>query len=384
MKKALNIIISVSFFAAIFAMFLLNVLSAPEEFSASERRRLAQFPPLSAAAVLNGKFMEGFEDYAVDQAAFRGKFRRLKAEFDFNVLRKLDNNKIFVIDNMVFKTEYPLNEPSIKRLSGIINSLYDGFPEGIGNVYYTIVPDKNAYLLNSNHLILNYGKMKKIARESLAPGITYIDIFDELSLFDYFRTDSHWRQERLGDVALALAKGMSFELAPEPYTKESFDRFYGVYYGQSALNIDPDELVWLVNDTTRNTIVTSAEKPGEILPVYDLLQLDSVDPYSLFMCGPAALVTAENPANDSGRELIIFRDSYASSLAPLLLSAYSRITMIDLRYMTPDQIGQFVEYLDQDVLFIYSATLFNTSDSIRSGSAAFISPFTAKGRLAVP
>ena len=77
----------------------------------------------------------------------------------------------------------------------------------------------------------------------------------------------------------------------------------------------------------------------------------------------------------------MFRDSYASSLAPLLLSAYSKITMIDLRYITPDQIGQFVEYLDQDVLFIYSATLFNTSDSVRGGPAAFVSPLTARGRL---
>ena len=39
----------------------------------------------------------------------------------------------------------------------------------------------------------------------------------------------------------------------------------------------------------------------------------------------------ENSFND--KELIIFRDSFASSLTPLLIKYYSKITLIDNRYI---------------------------------------------------
>jgi len=186
--------------------------------------------------------------------------------------------------------------------------------------------------------------------------------------YPYYRTDSHWRQEKLFPVADTLAAGMGFDLDHESYTGEGFDRFYGVYYGQSALNIKPDEMIWLVSDTTKNAVVNNMEKPGQRFPVYDLSQLDTVDPYSLFMCGPSAIVTARNPGNASGRKLILFRDSFASALSPLLLDAYSEITLIDLRYVQPDALGQMVDFTGQDVLFMYSAGLFNTSDSVRGVS----------------
>jgi hypothetical protein len=159
---------------------------------------------------------------------------------------------------------------------------------------------------------------------------------------------------------------MGFAASSVPFIKNSFHEFYGVYYGQAALNIRPDTISWLVNETTENAVVTSIEKPGETLPVYDLSQLYGVDPYSLFMEGPAAVVTARNPNNSSGRGLILFRDSFASALSPLLLEAYSSVTMIDLRYIRPDLVGNFIDFTNQDVLFIYSASLFNNSAPLLS------------------
>ena len=75
-----------------------------------------------------------------------------------------------------------------------------------------------------------------------------------------------------------------------------------------------------------------------------------------------------SPTNGSGRKLVIFRDSFASSLAPLLLDAYSEITLVDLRYFHPAMLGQLVDFNGADVLFIYSSALFNNSDSVRGVS----------------
>ena len=374
-------IIGISFLAVLFAVFILNITKAPDEYSVSERRRLAQFPKLTVGTIQNGTFMTDFDDFAVDQAAFREPFRRLKAFFDLNVLRKLDNNDIFVIGDVVFKTDYPLNERSVLRLCGIINAVHNRYLDETNNVLYTIVPDKNAYLENSGYLVLDYEKMQALIRLSINEDIASFSIFDALSMESYFRTDSHWRQEKLLPVAETLADVMDVELNHKPFREERFDAFYGVLYGQSALNIKPDDMVWLISETTEDAIVTSIEKPGQQLPVYDLSQLEAVDPYSIYMCGPTAIVTAINPDNDSGRRLIMFRDSFASALSPLLLDAYSEITMIDLRYVNPDMLDQFVDFAGADVLFIYSAGLFNTSDSVRGVSEDFISPFGARSRI---
>ena len=374
-------IISVSFLAVLFVMLILNIFKAPDEFSVSERRRLAQFPEMNLSTVLNGKFMEGFDDFAVDQAVFREPFRQVKAFVNLNILRKLDNNNIFITDTMVFKQEYPLNERSVLRLCGIINGVHQRYLGEARTVWYTLVPDKNAYIENSRHLVLDYGKMETLIRQSLNEDMTYLNIFDDLSLESYFRTDVHWRQEMLQPVAGTLVAAMGADLNHKPFSEERFDAFFGVYYGQSALNIEPDSLVWLVSDTTKNAIVTNIEKPGQQFPVYDLSQLNAVDPYSIFMCGPTALVTAVNPDNDSGHRLVMFRDSFASALSPLLLDAYSEITLVDLRYINPDALGDILDFSNADVLFIYSGGLFNTSDSVRGVSEDFLSPFGARSRM---
>jgi hypothetical protein len=194
-------------------------------------------------------------------------------------------------------------------------------------------------------------------------------------------TDSHWRQDRIGAVVDAIYEsfGSAASFDSGIYTTEVFSPFYGVYYGQSALNVKPDDLLYLESSFTKNAAVSSIEQPGVELCVYAEDQLGGVDSYSLFMQGPQAIIRAENPQEPSGRELVIFRDSYASSLAPLLLPGYSAVTLVDLRYIRPDLLGAFIEFTDQDVLFLYSATLFNNSDSIKSPpQEEFISPFVAR------
>ena len=56
---------------------------------------------------------------------------------------------------------------------------------------------------------------------------------------------------------------------------------------------------------------------------------------------------------------------YGSSLAPLLASGYRTITLVDLRYLSSDQLDQYIDFEDQDVLFLYSTLLLNNSLSMR-------------------
>ena len=61
--------------------------------------------------------------------------------------------------------------------------------------------------------------------------------------------------------------------------------------------------------------------------VYDLTAAEKA-PYDLFLGGPKALLRIENPAANNDRTLIVFRDSFGSSLVPLLAATapYTRWT----------------------------------------------------------
>ena len=85
----------------------------------------------------------------------------------------------------------------------------------------------------------------------------------------------------------------------------------------------------------------------------------------MFLSGVAPLITIENPNAGTDKELVMFRDSFGSSLAPLLAEGYSKITVVDVRYMQSSLVGNFVDFENSDVLFIYSTALLNNSTAMK-------------------
>ena len=85
----------------------------------------------------------------------------------------------------------------------------------------------------------------------------------------------------------------------------------------------------------------------------------------MFLGGSKSLITIENPDALSDKELIIFRDSFGSSLTPLLIESYSKITVIDIRYIMSSNLGMFVDFDNQDVLFMYSLPVLNNSSTLK-------------------
>ena len=64
-------------------------------------------------------------------------------------------------------------------------------------------------------------------------------------------------------------------------------------------------------------------------------------------------------------ELIVFRDSYGSSLIPLLLEGYKKITVVDIRYVSSRILNNYIKFNNQDILFMYSILTINNSFSMR-------------------
>lgn len=355
MKKNNSIIITVMFSAILILIFLLNIAIEDNKISESERRKLAQFPEISIQSLLDRKAIDGFEDYSVDQFAFRDFFRNVKSFWSTNIFFQKDDNKFFIKDNALYKMEYPLKEENIKINAEKIKNIYDKYLQE-NDVYYAIIPDKNYYLENDDHLKIDYSKLKNIMQENLND-FTYIDIWDELILEDYYRTDLHWKQENLVKVANVFEKEMGItQTLNSYYEKKLLGEYYGTYYTQTSNNVNPDEMYVLTNEIIENCTTYNYEKKenGE---VYN--SKETLDKYDAFLSGATPLIEINNPYRKDDKELIIFRDSFGSSIAPLFIENYKKITLVDLRYMSSELLEEFIEFDNQDVIFLYSTLILN-------------------------
>lgn len=337
----------------------------PEKtISETERRQLAQFPEVSSDTVVSGKFMSQFEEYTMDQFPLRDGFRKLKSLFHYYVLGQGDNNGIYLADGSAAQMEYPLDQTSLEHALERFSGLYEAHFQD-SRVYTCVVPDKGYYLAETKGVpAMDYEALFSAVREGM-PYATYIDITDTLDASCYYRTDTHWRQEQLIPAATRLTQAMEVT-APkaEDYTQQELDRpFYGVYYGQAALPMAPDSLVLLNSPLLAGCAVTNHET-GKVGNIYDPEKETARDLYEVFLSGPVSLLTIDNPAADSDRELIVFRDSFGSAMVPLLLGSYRRVTLVDIRYLPASSLERLLDFHGQDVLFLYSTLVLNNSETI--------------------
>ena len=361
------------FCIVIYGFLFMHILSPDKKISVSERRKYAQFPQISQSAILDGSFSSNFESYLLDQFPMRDTLRMAKSVLRFFVFRQMDNHDIYIAENSAIKIEDTLDE---KQVLLAVDKMKYCFRKYLKNcqVYYAVIPDKAYYASEEKgYPHYSYARLQEIMQAELSEKFTYINLFDTLDLSDYYRTDSHWKQECLQPVRDKIAESMLSEkydnwsdLLPDwsEYKVGSIKNFYGVYYGQSALPMGSDTIHYLMSSGTNEAIVSSAEKPGDLAVYQD--DNNSLDKYDVFLHGAQALLTITNPNASTDKELIIFRDSYGSSLAPLFIDTYEKITLIDLRYVTSEYLGKIYEFHERsDVLFLYSTTVLNTGSILR-------------------
>ncbi len=352
-------------FALLLAGGLLLCFFMPKNrYSESERRMLFTMPALSAENVWRGRFMADFEGYAADTFPFRATFRRIKALTALHIFSRQDNNGLYVWDGFISSMEYPMNEASLAHAAGRFRAICEKHLTQENKVYFSVIPDKNCFLAEeSGRLSMDYHEFESRMKD-LTDFAEYIPISDLLDRDDYYRTDTHWRQERIGDVADRLAQAMGASLSQDYEVHTLKQDFYGVYHGQAALPLKPDELRYMTNESMENCRVYDWQNGREI-PVYDLDKAAGRDPYEMFLSGSLSLLTIDNPGAETDRKLVIFRDSFGSAIAPLLIEGYSRITLADIRYIHPDYLTQFIDFENCDVLFLYSTLVLNHSDTLK-------------------
>ena len=353
MKNKITVLI---FIIYITTFSILGIILKDKEISITERRKLSSFPEYT----LDSEYVNKLDKYLLEHFPLRDNFRSIKANFNYNILNKLDNNNIYLKDNYIFKSVYPTNKDSISNFIKKINKFTSSLTEN-NNTYLMIIPDKNYYLESNDFLHIDYDYIYK---ELSKLNIEQIDIRNIMTLEDYYETDTHWRQEKIDKVVNEMSKKMNFNYQNITYKKNIYNNFYGVYYGESAIKRNPEKIIYLTNDNLSNLRVSYLENKN-LSTIYNVGNLTSFDSYEVYLDGASSFIEIYNDNCISDKELIIFRDSFASSITPLLTNYYKKITLIDNRYITSQNYLNMIEFNNQDVLYMYSTLIINNSSTLK-------------------
>lgn len=357
--KIKDIVVTIIFLFTIIALFLINVIKEDTDISVAERRKLATMPELTTKSLFDGTYFKKFDSYVTDQFVERDAFRKIKIDIELST--KGEYNNLYLYDDYIIEEIFPLNSNSINNLTNKINYIKDTYLNNNSNIYYTIIPDKN-YFVNNGNLKLNYNKLQDMMKNNLS-NINYINIFDKLTLDNYYKTDTHWKEEDLFNVANTIANQMNFDITNNNVVN-TITTFNGSYAGRLSVTKDIDTIKTISNPSTLNSSVYNYETK-KYTDIYDYTKINSLDKYDIYLSGAVPIIDIINNNSSSDKELIVFRDSYGSSLIPLLIEGYKKITVIDIRYISSKILNKYIDFNDQDVLFMYSILTINNSFSIR-------------------
>ena len=359
MKKMVN---GIAFLVVLLGLAVANLLYQPPLVSQSERRTLKTMPTFNLETLVSGKFMREFEAFALDNFVVRDDFRTIKARMLFYGYRQKDNNGIYLAGGHAAKLEQE-NLFAVAQAANKFNAMAAFLPDSV-RLFYGIIPEKGYFLAAQNgYPVLDYAEIEKILAEKL-PGMQAIDLKQVLTLDDYYRTDLHWNQEKLVGVTARLGAALGFSVGWN--YRQTSHPFLGVYAGQLALPLPAEELTILENESTDGLLVSYLNpKTGGMVAgeLYPLAELESIDPYNVYLGGAQPLIILENPAAEGERELVIFRDSFTSALAPLLTEAYGRVVLVDLRYISGRILSEYVTISSEaDVLFLYGVQVLSNPE----------------------
>ncbi|MFI3325962.1 MAG: DHHW family protein [Clostridia bacterium] len=355
-----NKITAFTFIAFITAIFALSIFTKDVEFSAEEKRKLTQITIPTIETITDGTWFGSFENYSNDQFPLRSQMLYIDAWFRTFILNQKDIDGIFTENGYIFKSDYPTREDNVLRFAEKMNAVYEEYIKGKADNYYvSVIPDKT-YYSSDNNLVTDALEISQKFYNNLTDA-QYIDIFGALSLESYYKTDTHWSQDKLFDVMDVFASEMGFaKLDETQYNKLTLSNFYGVYSSQSALINQAEDLVYLESEYTLSATVDNLENPN-FTEVYNLAEFNSEDGYNVFLDGATALTVITSPNATTDKELIIFRDSFGSSIAPLFLESYKTVTLVDLRYFSTEMLDEYIDFEGKDVLILYSSLILNSN-----------------------
>ena len=273
---------------------------------------------------------------------------------------------VYVYQGYAVTTEAGYDQKSLDYAALKFQQLYDSYLTGNdGHIYLSVVPDKGSFTAPPEGYTPASAQETADTLLAQLDFVQYVDIAPGLMLEDYYRTDPHWRQECLVATAQTLAQAMDVPLAGD-FQENAIDvPFYGAYAEKAGEPLVADTLRYLTGEVLDACTVYDYETDARE-PLYDLAAVDTDTPYDLYLQGSRSLLRIDSPLSATDRTLVVFRDSFGSSLIPLLAESYRTIYAVDIRYLSSQMVGRFLSFDgSEDVLFLYSTLVLQNSRTMK-------------------
>ena len=337
-------------------MTIVDLATPVKTVSEMENRPLKTTANFSFQKLWSGDFQKRYEEVVTDQFAGRDGWITIKSMTESALLKTENNGILYGKNGALFGKLTSYNEQQLSRNIYFLNEFagkYEGVTFGVIPSGYTYSPDQ---------LPIGAGQVDQRAvlaemREELSESVTWVDADAVLTGLDsgslYYNTDHHWR----GTTACRFYRAYCAEkgyrtFSEEELTLREVPDFYGTYYSKcKKTDTEPDILTYYDLSIPVKTVVDGEEKENW----YDAAAFDTRDKYTAFLYGNGGLtVLSREEISDKPQRMLLIKDSYSNTIAPLFLSAFDEVYVVDLRSF-PQGINALCEEKDfDDILVLYN------------------------------
>ena len=364
-----GVMLAIMLAAVILVFSLVGLLAKDRAFSENENRSLAQKPALTWTAVKDGSYLSDLSAHIADQ--FPGRDTWLSVNLGmYKLLGAKESGGVYLgEDDYLLQIPGAPNEEQLARNLAAMERFAKAYPDI--NMVASIVP--NAVSVLSENLPANAPvRSQKDDLSNIKDAlelVQFVDVTDTLKQHTseqlYYRTDHHWTSLAAAYTFGKLAQVLEIEApALSSYTRYTVSTtFEGTLASKSGSHKAMDTVEVFVPDTAIEYFVEYPDGGGTVCSMYKADALDAKDHYTVFFGGNYARVDITTTA-DTGRCLLVFKDSYANCMMQFLYPYYDHITMIDPRYYY-DNVAQVISSEGiTDVLFLYNLDTFLSDSSL--------------------
>ncbi len=312
-------------------------------------------------------FKDDFEKYFCDHIVGREVWVKTCNELQ-TMAGKKEINDVYTVDGQMLQTFKSYDKKNVDQAINAINLFAERHPNL--PVSFMLAPTSQEFFSNKipsyTGLLSEKAFIDDVYKKM--ENISTIDCMSNLSghsdEYIYYRTDHHWTSLGAYYAYASAAKTLGYNA----YGASSFNietassDFRGTLYS-STLNdkIMPDVIEYYhLKDGGPTIHLTTTDNSGKTLTndsLYFRDFLEVKDKYSSFTGSNAPIVNIETDV-DNGKSLLLIKDSYAHSLVPFLANHYSKITMVDMRYINTD-LNYFLDLNSySQAMFMYNVITF--------------------------
>lgn len=310
---------------------LAAVLSPGGTFSGWERRYLADRP--AAPDLANWDTDKAVEGYLTDHVPGRQALVALDSGAQLLTGRGSRLNAWYVAGAVV---EQPV-PPDTRAVESKLRR-FDSLARKAGVPWVLVTPRTHGWLIRDRMTPLAAAQYDAEAAayavlDACPNAVAMPEAFDADPDAMYYRTDHHWTLQGAYQAYLALAKPLGYEPLPlEDFRVTEYPGFMGTTLSRSGLPpFLRDTLVCAEPDSPVR--LTMIDRDGETSDDRLIFPEDAAtyDGYAVYLHGNHGTLIIQRPDAPAGT-LIVYKDSFANCLLPLLSRHYSRVIAVDARY----------------------------------------------------